>query len=55
MIMCDLDLFNVCWSFVDMSTGSMVKDIKYNHEYISWVRVNLVLPFADFGISLGYF
>jgi hypothetical protein len=37
MIMCDLDLCNVCWGFVDMSTSSMVKNIKFDQEYISCV------------------
>jgi uncharacterized protein YlaI len=33
MTMCDLDLCNECWNFVDMSTSSIVKNIKFNHEY----------------------
>jgi hypothetical protein len=37
MIMCDLDLCNVCWSYVDISTSSMVKNIKFDQEYISWM------------------
>jgi hypothetical protein len=37
MKMCDLDLCNVCWSFVDMSASSMVKNIKFDQEYISRV------------------
>jgi hypothetical protein len=33
MIICDLDLCNVCLSFVGMSTSSIVKNIKFDHEY----------------------
>jgi hypothetical protein len=32
VIMYDLDLCNVCWSFVGMSMSSIVKDIKFDHE-----------------------
>ena len=28
MIMCDLEFCNECWSFVGMSTSSLVKDLK---------------------------
>jgi hypothetical protein len=42
MIMCDLDLCNVCWSFVGMSISSIVKDIKFDHEYLVGFWVNLV-------------
>jgi hypothetical protein len=34
VIICDLDLCNVCWSFVGISTSSIVKDIKFDHEYL---------------------
>jgi len=34
MIMCDLDLCNVCWSFVDMPTSSMVKNIKFDQNIL---------------------
>jgi hypothetical protein len=55
MIMCDLDLCNVCWSFVDMSTNSMVKNIKFDQDILVEYEVKLVLSFADFWISLGCF
>jgi hypothetical protein len=48
MIMCDLDLCNVCWSFVDMPTSSMVKNIKFDQNILVEYEVNLVLSFADF-------
>jgi hypothetical protein len=38
-----------------MSTSSIVKNIKFDHEYIVGFRVNLVLSFADFWGSLRYF
>jgi hypothetical protein len=40
MIICDLDLCNECWSFVVMSTSSIVKDIKFEHEYLVGFGVN---------------
>jgi hypothetical protein len=39
MIMCDLDLCNVCWSFVDMLTNSMVKNIKFDQDILVNMRL----------------
>jgi hypothetical protein len=46
MIMSDLDLCNVCWSFVGMSTSSIVKDVKFDHEYLVGFWLYLVSVFC---------
>jgi hypothetical protein len=48
VIICDLDLCNVCWSFVDRPTSSMVKNIKFDQNILVGYEVNIVLFFADF-------